>query len=61
MELPIQINGKMRGTVSVAKDLDQESALSIAKDAPFAQKFLDGKEITKVIYVQNRILNIVVK
>ena len=60
-DLPVQVNGKVRGTVEVSLD---ESAESI-KEKVFAsagvKKFTDGKVLVKEIYVPGKIYNIVVK
>ena len=54
----VQINGKMRGTIKIAKDADKETAIAAAKEA-VADK-LTGN-IVKEIYVPGRIVNIVQK
>ena len=59
--LAVQINGKMRGTVTVATDspetVVQATALADAK----LQRHVDGKSIVKTIFVPNRILNLIVR
>ena len=57
-EIAVQINGKMRGTIKIAKDADKETAIAAAKEA-VADK-LTGN-IVKEIYVPGRIVNIVQK
>ncbi|MBR6230023.1 MAG: leucine--tRNA ligase [Eubacterium sp.] len=59
IEIGVQVNGKVRGTVSLAVDADKDEALAAGK-AAVADK-LEGKQIVKEIYVPGRILNIVVK
>ncbi len=59
IEIGVQVNGKVRGTVSLAVDASQEEALAAGK-AAVADK-IEGKTIVKEIYVPGRILNIVVK
>jgi len=61
IELPVQINGKTRGTLTVSKDIDQEGALQIALQAPFVQKHVEGKDLKKVIFVPTKIINLIVK
>jgi len=56
----IQVNGKVRGKVELEVDLPEEQALKAALEQPMVSKYTDGQEIKKVIYVPNRILNIVV-
>lgn len=50
----------MRGTVQVPKGLTQEAALEAAKQLPSVVKQTDGKEVKKVVFVQDKILNIIV-
>ncbi len=57
-EIAVQINGKMRGTIKIAKDADKDTAIAAAKEA-VADK-LTGT-IVKEIYVPGRIVNIVQK
>ena len=57
-EIAVQINGKMRGTIKIAKDADKETTIAAAKEA-VADK-LTGN-IVKEIYVPGRIVNIVQK
>lgn len=59
--IAVQVNGKVRGTIQVSihdtEDAVKEKALSDAN----VKKYMDGKEIVKVIVIPNRIVNIVVK
>lgn len=59
VEIGVQVNGKVRATVELAKDIDKDSALAAGREA--VAKFLEGKTIVKEIYVPGRILNFVVK
>ncbi len=59
IEIAIQINGKLRGTINTTKDTDQELLELQAKEV--IQKWLVDKKIVKVIYVSNRLLNFVIK
>ena len=61
IEIPIQINGKMRGKISAPKDADIEYAKEQIKDDPKIHQFLEGKTIVKEIFVPGKIFNIVVK
>ena len=58
-ELPIQINGKLRATIIVPVDTNENTIKDLAYKAVSSQ--LEGKTIIKNIYVKNRIYNIVVK
>ena len=59
IKLPVQINGKMRGTVEVAPNETQENILEEIKKDPNIAKYLET-EIRKVILVPGRIINIIV-
>ena len=61
IDLPVQINGKKRGTVNVAKGADENTVLSAAMQAHFAQRFMKGKDVQKVIFIPDRIINIVMQ
>lgn len=61
IEIAVQVNGKLKGKISVGVDEDQESALAKANAHPDVKAFLDGKTIVKEIYVKGRIVNIVAK
>lgn len=58
--LVVQINGKVRARLDVAKDCSEEVAMKMAHDEPNIQKHLDGQAVKKVVFVPNRLLNIVV-
>jgi leucyl-tRNA synthetase len=55
------VNGKLRDTVEVAADASQEDVLNIALISEKVKKHTEGKEIKKVIFVKNKLINIVVK
>jgi leucyl-tRNA synthetase len=57
--MAVQVNGKTRGTVQLAKDATQDAALSAAMGEPTIAKFITG-EPKKVIFVPGRLLNVVV-
>ncbi|MFO3664957.1 leucine--tRNA ligase [Anaerococcus sp. ENR0831] len=59
-EMPVQINGKMRGKVIMAMDASEDDAVEAAKSDNNISSHLENKEIRKVIYVPGKILNIVV-
>ncbi|XP_057764982.1 leucine--tRNA ligase, chloroplastic/mitochondrial isoform X1 [Salvia miltiorrhiza] len=58
--LPVQINGKTRGTIEVDKQCTEEDAFGLASSDPKLSKFLDDKTIKKRIFVPGKILNIIV-
>ena len=57
----IQVNGKLRGTIEVSTDTDEEKLKKLAMDNDNVKKHIDGKEIIKTIVIKNKIVNIVVK
>ena len=60
INLPIQINGKLRANVTINKDEDQESIKEKIYQNEKIQEYTKGKEIKKEIYVKNKIYNIVI-
>jgi leucyl-tRNA synthetase len=56
----VQINGKVRGQVTLAVDADTESAQAAALALPEIQKWMDGVQMRKFVYVPGKIVNIVV-
>ena len=60
-KIPIQINGKTRSLISATKDEKEELVQKKAMKDPKIIKHTDGKKILKIIFVQNKILNLVVK
>ena len=57
--LPVQVNGKRRGEVNVAKDITKENAEALAMEDEGVQRALEGLTVRKVIVVPGRIINIV--
>jgi leucyl-tRNA synthetase len=57
----VQVNGKLRGRFELPKDQPQAEILLAAKQHPAISKLLDGQEIDKVIFVPNKLLNLVTK
>ena len=57
----VQVNGKLRGTISIPKDLSKEETEKKAKENENVIKFTEGHEIVKVIVIPGKIVNIVVK
>ena len=57
----VQVNGKVRGKVTVAADADEETVKTIAFADENVKKFTGGQQIVKVIYVAGKLLNVVVK
>jgi len=61
VEIVVQINGRVRGKLKVAAGASEEEVMRLAKADAGAAAHLAGKTIVKVIYVQDKLLNIVVK
>ncbi|MDR2880226.1 MAG: leucine--tRNA ligase [Fusobacteriales bacterium] len=61
INLVVQINGKLRDTIPADVNMPKEELEKIALASEKAQKFLEGKEIVKVVVVPNKLVNIVVK
>ena len=59
MEIPVQVNGKTRSRVQVSRGAGESQVLAAALRDPVVAKFVDGKAPVKVIYVQDRLLNLV--
>ena len=58
--LPIQVNGKKRGEIAVAKDLGKDAIEAAVLADPKIASYLDGKPVKKMIVVPGRIVNVVV-
>ena len=61
INLVVQVNGKLRDTILADVNIPKEDLEKIALASEKAQKFLEGKEIVKVVVVPNKLVNIVVK
>jgi leucyl-tRNA synthetase len=60
VEIAVQVNGKTRSKVSVARDAEQGTVVAAAQEDVAVRRFTEGKELRKVVYVPNRLLNLVV-
>jgi leucyl-tRNA synthetase len=58
--IAVQVNGKLRDTLTVAAGTDEEILKALAQDSDKVKQFTDGKEVRKVIVVPGRLVNIVV-
>ena len=61
VEIAIQVNGKVKGTVKVGREEDEASVKAKAHEVQTVANFLEGKNIVKEIYVKGKIFNIVAK
>ena len=60
-ELVFQVNGKVRGKMEVSKETSKQEMEKLAKENENVKKFIDGKEIVKIITIKGKLVNIVVK
>ena len=61
VSLAVQVNGKVRGDVTVPAGASEEQVIAAAKAAENVRKHLEGKTIVKQIVVPNRLVNFVVR
>jgi leucyl-tRNA synthetase len=61
LEIPVQVNGKLRSRVIVAPDITEEDLRAIALADSKLQSQIEGREIVKVIVVPGRLVNVVVR
>ena len=60
-EIAVQISGKMRGTVMISTGAEEAEVLEIVKTDEKMQKYLSGMALVKVIYVKNKLINLILK
>lgn len=61
LEIPVQVNGKLRSRVIVTPDISEEELRALALADEKVQSFIDGQKVVKVIVVPQRLVNVVVK
>ena len=61
VEMAVQVGGKLKGTVTVPVDSDQDTVVEAAKASEKVAKALAGMQIVKVIHVKNKLVNLIVK
>ena len=61
VEIAVQVNGKLRGTVRIPMDSENDAAVEAALAEPKVKKFTDGCDIVKTIVVRNKLVNIIAK
>jgi len=61
LTLVVQVNGKVRARVEVSAEVSEEEARRIALEEPNVQRYLEGKQVLKVVYVPGQLANIVVR
>lgn len=61
IDIPVQVNGKVRGTITIDADATKEMVIEKARQDKNILKFLEGKKVVKEIFIPGRICNLVVK
>ena len=61
VEMAVQVQGKLRGAVSVPVDSEESAVVEAAKAVEKVARALEGMEIVKVIHVKNKLVNLIVK
>ena len=61
VEIPIQVNGKLRARLRIPYDAEEDTVKSIVLQDERVRKYVDGKELKKFIYIKNKLVNIVLK
>jgi leucyl-tRNA synthetase len=61
VEMAVQVNGKLRGTVHMVTNADEASVRQAAEALDSVSRHLEGKQVLKVILVPNRTINFVVR
>jgi leucyl-tRNA synthetase len=61
LELPVQVSGRTRGKVHVARGAGEAEVAAAARADDALKRFLDGKAVRKVVYVPNRLINFVLE
>ena len=56
----VQINGKKRAILNAKKGIEERELLENIKEDKIVKKYLDEKQINKIIYIKNRLINILV-
>jgi len=57
----IQVSGKTRGRVSVPRNAEQGAVVAAAQQDASVRRFTEGRQVLKVVYVPNRLLNLVIR
>ena len=57
----IQINGKKRNTITIKDEINEENLMNKIKEMKLVEKYITNKEIQKIIYIKNKLINIIIK
>ena len=61
IEIAVQVNGKLRGTIEAAVGAAEAEVIALAKANERVMPFLDGKQVVKEIYITGKIVNLIVR
>ena len=61
VEMAVQVNGKLKGTINVPVDSDEQTVMEAVKAVEKVHKAIDGMDIVKTILVKNKLINLIVK
>ena len=61
VEMAVQVNGKLRGTIQIAVDSEEKAVVDAAMALDKVQKAAEGKQLVKTILVKNKLVNLIVK
>ena len=57
----VQVNGRKRATIEVEKEISEDQLISKIKEKKIIEKYINQKQIIKTIYIQNKLINIIIK
>ncbi len=60
-EMAVQVNGKLRTTITVATDADEDTILAAAMADEKIKRQMEGKQLVKTILVKNKLINLIIK
>ena len=60
-EMAVQVQGKLKGTITVPMDSDEQTVVDAALQLEKVQRMMDGMQIVKVIHVKNKLVNLILK
>jgi leucyl-tRNA synthetase len=61
IEIPVQVNGKVRSTINISKDTSENDIRAVIVKDERLKPFMEGKDIAKLIYIDKKIVNVVLK
>ena len=60
IKIVVQINGKKRSILSIKKGIEENDVLDLAKKDKIIEKYLKNKEVKKIIFIKDRLINILI-